>query len=263
MNTVVLCKEVPDTEARLTVKNGKVDFEGYGMVINPFDEYALEEALRIKDKYPETYVYVIMVGKATATKNLLNCLALGADEALLIADDALEGSDPPTIARIIAKAIQNLNPEIIFAGKQGVDYDWGLTPIALAELLGFPHVGVVKRFEPDLQARTFKAVMETDEGDLYFEGKLPAVITAEKGLNEPRYASLKGIMSAKKKPLAVKSLGDIGFDASEAGAGKSKITEVSLSLPPEKKPGRIIEGEKVEDKVAELVRALVEEAKVL
>jgi len=263
MNIVVIAKQVPDTEARLTVANEKVQLEGVNMVINPFDEYGLEEALRIKDSIPDVKVFVLMVGPETARKNLVNCLALGADEAVLIADDAAKGSDPHSVARILVEEIKKLEPTVVFAGKQGVDYDWGLAAIAVAELLGWPHVGVCKKFTPDFATGAFTAVAESDEGDFVYEGSLPLVLTAEKGLNEPRYASLKGIMGAKKKPFAKKTLSDVGVDADRVGSGAASVEEVRAFPPPEKAPGRIIEGETVEERVSELVRALREEAKVL
>ncbi len=265
MNIAVLIKEVPDTEARLNVKDWQVDLSEVSFVINPYDEYALEEALRIKDasEDKQVKVFVLMVGRETSRKNLLNCLALGADEAILIADPACDGSDPLTLARILAKVLKELSPTLVFAGKQGVDFDWGLTAIAVANELGYPHVGVVKEFKPDFKNSSFKAVSEADEGELVFEGRLPAVITAEKGLNEPRYASLKGIMGAKKKPMNIKNLADLDIDAQSVGSSSSKVKLIRCVPPPEKPPGKIIQGETVEEKVKELIRLLHEEAKVI
>lgn len=263
MNIVVIAKQVPDTEARLTVANEKVQLEGVNMVINPFDEYGLEEALRIKDSLPETKVYVLMVGPESARKDLVNCLALGADEAILVTDEAAAGSDPHAIARVLAEEIKKLESTVVFAGKQGVDYDWGLAAIAVAELLGWPHVGVCKKFKPDFTASTFTAAAESDEGDFIYSGTLPVVVTAEKGLNEPRYASLKGIMGAKKKPFAQRNLADVGADATQVGGCAATVEQVRAFPPPEKPPGRVIQAETVEELVAELVRVLREEAKVL
>jgi electron transfer flavoprotein beta subunit len=124
-------------------------------------------------------------------------------------------------------------------------------------------VGVVKQFTPDFAAKTFTAVSESDEGDLTFSGSLPAVITAEKGLNTPRYASLKGIMKAKKKPFTVHKLADTDADAAAVGADRAHVEEIQAAHPPPREPGRIIEGEELADRVCELVRVLREEAKVL
>ncbi|MCD6282516.1 electron transfer flavoprotein subunit beta/FixA family protein [bacterium] len=263
MNIAVITKVVPDTEARLSLAGDHVDLSSVEMVINPFDEYGLEEALKIKDADENAKVHVLMVGPESARKLVVNCLALGADEAVVIDDEAIDSGNPLAVAEVLAAEIKKLDPTLVFAGKQGVDYDWGLTAVAVAQKLSWPHVGVVKEFTPDFAAGTFTAVTESDEGDLKFNGSLPAVITAEKGLNTPRYASLKGIMKAKKKPFAVHKLADTGADPAAAGTSQSKVEEVQAMHPPAREPGRIIEGEEVLDRVCELVRVLREEAKVL
>lgn len=263
MNIAVITKVVPDTEARLSLAGDHVDLSSVEMVISPFDEYGLEEALKIKDADESVKVYVLMVGPESARKQVVSCLALGADEAIVIDDEAIDGGNPLAVAEVLAAEVKKLEPTLVFAGKQGVDYDWGLTAIAVAQKLNWPHVGVVKEFTPDFAAGTFTAVTEADEGDLTFTGSLPAVITAEKGLNTPRYASLKGIMKAKNKPFAVHKLADTGVDATAVGADNARLEEVIAMHPPAREPGRIIEGEEVLDRVCELVRVLREEAKVL
>ncbi len=263
MNIAVITKIVPDTEARLTLASERVDLSSVEMVINPFDEYGLEEALKIKDSDENAKVCVLMVGPESVRKQVVSCLALGADEAVVIDDEAIDGGNPLAVAEVLAAEVKKLDSTLVFAGKQGVDYDWGLTAIAVAQKLNWPHVGVVKEFTPDFAAGTFTAVTEADEGDLTFTGSLPAVITAEKGLNTPRYASLKGIMKAKKKPFAVHKLADTGVDATAVGADQARLEEVQAAHPPAREPGRIIEGEEVLDRVCELVRVLREEAKVL
>jgi len=263
VNIAVVTKLVPDTEARLAVAGARVDLTGVDMVLSPFDEYALEEALKLKDAHEGTVVSVLMVGPESARKQVVNCLALGADEAFVIDDAAIDGRNPLAVAKVLAAQVRKLNPILVFAGKQGVDYDWGLTAIALAQELDWPHAGVVKQFTPDFSAGTFSAVSEADEGDLTFTGSLPAVITAEKGLNTPRYASLKGIMAAKKKPFSVLKLGETGADAAAVGADAARVEELGVSPPPARAPGRLIPGEELADRVRELVRVLREEAKVL
>ncbi len=263
MNLAVITKLVPDTEARLSLAGDKVDLSDVEMVINPFDEYGLEEALKIKDADESVKVYALMVGPESARKQVVNCLALGADEAIVVDDEAIDGANPLAVAEVLAAELKKLDPVLVFAGKQGVDYDWGLTAVAVAQKLNWPHVGVVKQFTPDFAAKTFTAVTESDEGDLAFSGSLPAVITAEKGLNTPRYASLKGIMKAKKKPFAVHKLADAGVGAAAVGADRAKVEEVQATHPPAREPGRIIQGEEIADRVCELVRVLREEAKVL
>ncbi len=260
MNIVVLAKLVPDTEARLSVGSGSVDLASVEMVISPFDEYALEEALRIKDADASAKITVLMAGPESAKKQITNLLALGADEAVVI-NDAIDSANPAAIAKVLAAEVRKLDATIVFAGKQGVDYDWGMTAVAVAVELGWPHVGVVKKFEPDFAGGTFKAASESDEGDLAFAGKLPAVVTADKALNMVRYASLKGIMAAKKKPITVHKLAEAGVDS--ATLGTAKVENVSLGYPPARPAGRIITGEEAADKVRELVKCLREEARAI
>jgi electron transfer flavoprotein beta subunit len=263
MNIVVLTKLAPDTEARLSISGDRVNLAGVDLVVSPFDEYGLEEAIRIKEANEGTTVHVLMVGPEAGRKQIVNCLALGADEAIIVDDAATAGSDPHSLAKVLVAEIKKLEPTIVFAGKQGVDYDWGLTAIAVAAQLGWPHVGVAKEFKADFGAKTFTAVSESDEGDMTFTGALPAVVTAEKGLNTPRYASLKGIMGAKKKPFNVRKLADTGVDAGQVGAAASTVEEVKASHPPERPAGRIIAGDDLAVVVAELVKALREEARVI
>jgi len=260
MKIVVIVKEVPDTEARIAIKDGQPDLTGAKMIINPYDEYAVEEAILQADKLSGT-VTVVMIGDESSRKNLTNVLALGAADAILIKDPALAGSDPLQIAKVLKAAIEPLGADFILAGRQGVDYDWGLTGIALAELLGWGHVGLISKLE--ISGRSFKAVADGDDGRQTFEGSLPAVFTTDKGINEPRYASLKGIMAAKKKTVEEKNIADLGLDAAVVGAAAARVSIIGAQLPPQKQAGRIIEGETVEAKVAALVDALRNEAKVI
>lgn len=261
MKIVVIVKEVPDTEARITISDGSPDLSGVKMIINPYDEYAVEEAIQQADKLGGASVTVVMIGNDGSKKNLTNVLALGAEDAILIKDDALNGSDPIQLAKVLKAAIEPLGADFILAGRQGVDHDWGLTAIALAELMGWGHVGLITSLE--IADGRFKATSDGDNGKMTFEGQLPAVFTTDKGINEPRYASLKGIMAAKKKPVAEKGIADLGLDAAVVGGSAAGISFVGAKLPPEKQPGRIIEGETVEQKVAALVDALRNEAKVI
>jgi electron transfer flavoprotein beta subunit len=261
MKIVVIVKEVPDTEARIGLKDGRPELSGTAMVLNPYDEYAIEEALRQAEKNPGSSVTLVMAGTEASKKSIINALAMGVDEAVLIADPALEGSDQLQIARALKAAVAPLSPDFVIGGKQGVDYDYGLGAIALAHELGWPHVGVITKLE--LSGGAFKAESDSDEGKLVTEGALPAVFTAEKALNEPRYASLKGIMAAKKKPLTVKTLADLALNTADFGAAGAKVQMVGCEYPKTKAAGRMIEGETVQEKVANLVKALREEAKVI
>jgi electron transfer flavoprotein beta subunit len=261
MKIAVIVKEVPDTEARILLKDGRPDLASVNMVINPYDEYAVEEALRLTEKHPDSTVTAIFVGSESSRKSITNVLALGVADAVLIADPAVALLDPLQVAQALAAVLSELKPDVILGGKQGVDYDFGLTAIAVAEFLGLAHVGLVSKL--DLADGKFRAESDGDEGKLITEGRLPAVFTAEKALNEPRYASLKGIMAAKKKPVAVKTLGDLGLDAAGFGQAGAKVQLVGCDYPAPKAAGRMIEGETVQDKVTNLVKALREEAKVI
>ncbi|MCB1220317.1 MAG: electron transfer flavoprotein subunit beta/FixA family protein [Planctomycetales bacterium] len=261
MKIVVIVKEVPDTEAKITINGGKPDLSGVKMIINPYDEYAVEEAIQQADKLGDSSVTVVMIGDDNSKKNLTNVLALGAEDAILVKDAALAGSDPLQLAKVLKAAIEPLGAGMVLAGRQGVDHDWGMTGIALAELLGWGHVGLITGLE--ISGDSFKATSDGDNGKMTFEGSLPAVFTTDKGINEPRYASLKGIMAAKKKTVAEKSLADLGLDAAVVGGAAAKVSFVGADLPPQKQPGRIIDGDSVQAKVATLVDALRNEAKVI
>ena len=262
MKLVIIVKEVPDTETKILLQDGKPNLSGAKMVINPYDEYAIEEALQIAERTPESTTTAVMIANSPdSRKTLVNALALGVDDAVLIQDEALVAAGPLECAQVLGAAVNELNPDLILAGRQGVDYDWGLVPIALAETLGVGHVGLVSKLE--LGDGTFTAVSEGDDGTQTFEGKLPAVITTDKSLNEPRYASLKNIMKAKKKPIAEKDLAALGLDPAAVGASASKVSMLECEYPPQKQAGRIIEGETVEEKVRELLTALRNEAKVI
>jgi electron transfer flavoprotein beta subunit len=258
MEILVLLKEVPDTEARLSIAaDGALERKGLNFVANPFDEYAVEEGLKLKEAFGGKVTLIMAGNRPEGAKNILDSLAKGADEAVYVCDPGFYGADPLYAAHVL-KAVVSATPyDIILCGKQGVDYDFGMAGIALAELLGIPHVNIVTKLTVDPAAKTLKAERDTDDGKEVIQATLPAVIACEKGLNEPRYASLKGIMGAKKKPLAVKTLADVG-----APAYQPSLKLKGLALPPVKQPGRVITGE-LPDAVKELVKALREEAKVI
>jgi electron transfer flavoprotein beta subunit len=261
MRIVVIIKEVPDTEARIELDGGIPNLAATAMIVNPYDEYAVEEALRISEREADSTVVAVMVGRQQSQEILRKVLALGVHEAVLLADPALAGSGPLQVAIALKALVSELKPDLILGGRQGVDYDWGLAGIALAELLDWPHVGLISKLE--LAGGGFRAESEGDDGKQITEGRLPALFTTDKGINEPRYASLKGIMAAKKKPLAVKTLADIGVDPAAVNAGVSGVQLLGCSYPAAKQGGRIIGGETVAEKVAGLIKALREEAKVI
>lgn len=262
MKIAVLVKEVPNTEARPRIDGGRVSRAGIDYVLNPYDEYAIEEAIRKAEAAPGSETFFVTVGGVSEKKVLLNVLAMGIDRAVVVAYPEMEGANPRGAAKIIAKVLEAEKPDLILAGKQGVDYDYGQTPIFVAEYLGLPHVAQVVKI--DISGGGSVAICErnTDDGVEVVEVQLPAIITVDKGINEPRYPSLKGIMGAKKKPWDEKKPCDIGIDTALIDPAQAHIEYVSVSSPPTRQAGRKIEGEPA-DKVKELVRALREDSKVL
>ena len=263
MNIIVLTKQVPDTESLLDVNTEKkeINTPNAKWILNPYDEYAVEEALRIKADTGAGKVTVVSVGPNRAETALRSALAMGADEALLVSDPAADQSDPLGTARILAAAIAGMSYDLIIAGLRAVDDDYCQVPASLAELLDIPQVTcVVKREIVKDKIRCHQAV---DGGVQIVESELPMLFTTQKGINEPRYASLPNVMKAKKKPLQKKSLDDIGIAPANVGASAALVSLLSISLPPERKGGIIIEGHSAEAKAIELVRLLKEEARVI
>ena len=262
MNSIVCLKEVPDTETRIEVRGGKVVEEGIQYVVNPYDEFALEEALRWQEKFGGK-VTLVTLGPERARESVLKGLAMGADEVYHLSDPAFLGGDAFATAQALATAIRKLGDyDAIFCGKQGVDEDNAAVGIMLAELLDLPHVSVVTRFEIADDAKSARAEREIEGGREVVETPLPAVITAQKGLNEPRYPSFRGIRQARTKPYTLWSVGDVGLDGGVVGMGGAKLRVVEMLPPPERPPGRVIPGEPA-DAAKEVVRLLRSEAKVI
>lgn len=263
MKIVTLLKRVPDTEARILINQEGTGIreEGVKFVINPYDEYAVEEGLKLKEKVGgDSKVTVVCLGPEEATEMIRTALAMGADDAVHICDPALAKPDPFVSAAVLAKAIGEEGFDIIFCGKQAIDDDMAQVHSILGEILDIPQVNVAVTFEisEDLKKTVIRRRIEG--GDENVEAGLPAIVSCEKGLNEPRYASLPGIMKAKKKEIRKKTLADLGLGEEPSG-GRSRILKW-LPLP---KGGecRKVEAEETGDAVKELVRLLREEAKVI
>jgi electron transfer flavoprotein beta subunit len=266
LKIVVLVKNVPDTEAKIkpTPDRTKIDTQGIKWVMNTFDEYAVEAALQLREKFKDdTTVTVVSLGPDRVVETLRTALAMGADEAVHVWDPAFEGGDALCNAKILAKVVGSLGFDLIFGGKQGIDYDAAQTCAAVAEHLGIPQVQIVTKFEIGDDRATIVARRRIEGGDEVVEVRLPAVVTCEKGLNEPRYASLPGIMKAKKKEIKKIGLADLGgLTAQDVGAAGSGTAVVGYETLPERPACRMIAGEPAQQ-AAELVRALHEEAKVV
>jgi len=254
----VCVKQVPDTAARIQVEEaGIAEGAGSSWIVSPYDEFAIEEALRIKEA-GEAEVVVFCLGPERAQTAIRTALAMGADSGVHLQDPLFGNLDPLGTARALAAALGKEGPfDLILTGQQGVGGDHSQVPGLLAELLDLPSVTMAVKLElADGGARVEREIEGAHE---HWETSLPAVISAQKGLNEPRYANLKGIMKAKKKPLTVLGAGELGLDAG-ALAPRSRILE--LALPPARPEVTMIEGDPATQS-RELIRLLHQEAKVL
>ncbi|UCH65937.1 MAG: electron transfer flavoprotein subunit beta/FixA family protein [Ignavibacterium sp.] len=249
MKIAVCVSHVPDTATKVKLgEDGKtIDSNGVTYVINPYDEFAVEEALKTKEQIgDDTTVKVYSVGSDSAKESIRKALAMGADEGVLLKDD--NERDSIGIATALADEIQNDGCEIVFCGKQSVDYDNSIIGQLVAEILDYSCISVVVDLKIDGTKVT--AEREIEGGREVVVADLPIVITTQKGLNEPRYASLKGIMAAKKKTIEEKP----------AIEGKNLTEVVKMHMPQPKQAGRIIGTDS--SAVPELVKLLREEAKV-
>jgi electron transfer flavoprotein beta subunit len=249
MKIVVCVSHVPDTATRIKVgRDGKtIDPAGVTFIINPYDEYAVEEALKTKEKLGSGEVVVVSLGGDNSKETIRKALAMGVDSGVLLKDE--NHRDSLGVAKALAEEIKAQGAQIVFMGKQSVDYDNSIVGQLTAELLDFNCISVVVKL--DIDGEKVVAEREIEGGREVVQTSLPVVITCQKGLNEPRYASLKGIMAAKKKTIEEK-----------AAASYTPTSEViSMQLPSGKQPGRIVGSDA--SAVPELVRLLKEEAKVI
>ncbi|BCU81157.1 electron transfer flavoprotein subunit beta [Polycladomyces abyssicola] len=257
MNILVCLKQTFDTEEKIVLEDGRISEEGVEFVINPYDEYAVEEAIKLKEQHGGE-VTVITVGPERAEQALRTAMAMGADKGIIVDMEDFEGeADEHTIAHILAGVIRDLEYDIILTGYMAVDDGSAQVGPRLAELLGIPHISTITKLTIDGDT----VEVEKDvEGDVeYIQSKLPILVTAQQGLNEPRYPSLPGIMKAKKKPLERLDLDDLDLDE-ELLEAKTETLEVFM--PPKKEAGKILEGD-LSEQVQELVRLLQHEAKVI
>ena len=264
MNIIVCLKQVPDTETQIKVGSDEKSIvtDDIKWVMNPYDEYGVEEALRIKEKFGGE-VTVVGLGPKRVTESIRTALAMGADKGILVSDEALEGSDSLAVAKALAAAIKELDYDLIFSGQRGVDDDMGVVGANIAELLDIPQLSVIDKVEVAEDGKSVKVNRPIEGSTLVIESPLPALITTQKGLNEPRYASLPGIMKAKKKPFDEKTLSDLGLDAAEFGEGARKVKVLEIKPPPAREAGKIVEGETPQEKAAGLAKLLHDEVKVI
>jgi len=256
VNIVACVKQVPDTETLIKVKpdGSGIMEDGIKWVMNPYDEFGVEEALKWKEKFGGD-VTIISVGPARVMETIRTALAMGADKGIQIDDPSLHGTDAFTTATALAAAIKTIPYDVIFCGQRAIDDDSGQVGAVLAELLGIPSVTIITKAEA--ADKTVKVLRPIEGAQLSIQSPMPCVITCQKGLNEPRYASLPGIMKAKKKPVDIKNAAALGITVDV----KAKV--VKTIPPPARPPGKIIEGEEPAQKAATLVKLLREEAKVI
>lgn len=255
MNILVVMKQTFDTEEKISIQNGKINEDGVEFIINPYDEYAVEEAIKLRDEFGGE-VTVITVGPSRAENALRTALAMGADKAVIVDNDSLI-ADEYTITKVLGAAIKDRPFDIILGGNMSVDNGAGQIGPRLAEELGIPHVATITKLTIEGSKATVVRDVEGDSETI--EVSLPVLVTAQQGLNEPRYPSLPGIMKAKKKPMERLSVDDLGLNPEEIQA---KTTIVDQYLPPKKEAGRVLTGD-LSDQVKELVQLLRNEAKVV
>ena len=240
MKVIVPVKRVPDTagDKRIDPESKTVDRDSVEAVLCPVNEFAIEEAVRLKER-EDAEVTVLLVGPESAQTTVRKALSYGLDGAVQVTDDAVAGSDALGTARIIAKALEAEDWDLVIFGNQSTDARTCLVPAAVAELLGVPSLTYARRLEVDGDKVTVHR--EHEEGWDVVESSLPAIVSVVEAINEPRYPSFKGIMAAKSKPLEVKSLADLGVEPADVGAGGAAATMYEFEARPPKEAGTIVE----------------------
>lgn len=265
MKILVLLKQVPDSTTNIKVlpDGSDIDRTGVKMVLNPFAEFAIETAVQLREKRSDvTQITGVIAGSAKVLDALYSALAIGADDGIHILDDNFDRNyDELQMAALVAALVKDMGFDLVIRGKQEIDLDSGQIGPALAEALDLPHVGAVTRLDVAADGKSLTANRRIEGADELATVRLPALITIEKGLVEPRYPSLPNLMKAKKKPIkSVKPTEIAGGPAAIERVGGSKMHRVEL--PPPRPPGKVLDGDPAQA-VRELVRLLREEAKVL
>jgi electron transfer flavoprotein beta subunit len=248
---LVTVKRVPDPETIVKIgpDGASIATENVKWVINPFDEIAIEEALRVKEKVPGTDVILLSIGQKTSQEQLRTGLAMGADRAVLVLTDQV--LEPLAIARVVQKIVEGEKPDLVLLGKQAIDDDSNCVGQMLAELVGWPQATFASKLELAADQKSAHVTREVDGGLETVAVPLPAIVTADLRLNEPRYASLPGIMKARKKELKEIPVADVGVDVSP------RVKVLKLETPPKRVGGRKV------GSVQDLVKVLHDEAKVI
>ncbi|WP_428911742.1 electron transfer flavoprotein subunit beta/FixA family protein [Niallia sp. Krafla_26] len=256
MNIIVLLKQTFDTEERIVIENGQIVEDGPEYVINPYDEYAVEEAVKLKETQG-AQVTVVTFGPPRAESALRTALAMGADKAILIEDDESLNLDEHSISKILTATIKDRDYDLVLTGSMSVDNGASQVAVRVAEELNLAHVATAVELTIDSDKVT--VVKDVEGNSEVIEASLPLLVTAQQGLNEPRYPSLPGIMKAKKKPIERLSIEDLELNQEESAA---KSVTLDQFLPPKKEAGKVLSGE-LSGQAQELVQLLHQEAKVI
>ncbi|MEK9627823.1 MAG: electron transfer flavoprotein subunit beta/FixA family protein [Nitrospinota bacterium] len=263
MKIIVCIKQVLDTGAKIEIQDEKIVSPGSPFIMNPYDEFAVEEAVRIKTALPDSEITVLSLGPDSVKETLKRALAMGADHAVHISDPLFDGIDNSLVASVLARAVQKHSFDLVLCGRQAVDDDMAQVGPALAVLLEIPFVTIVTKiqFSDDFKSADITRQIEGGS-EIRKNMTLPFLATCQKGLNEPRLPSLKGIMAAKKKEIQNLSATDLGLDAEALNPENNKLQEIKLSLPPERKKGIILEGTD-EEMAKQLATIIREEEKII
>ena len=253
MNIAVLIKMVPDTESRLEIVDGKLKDKGFRYMVNPYDEFAVEQAVQFKEaKGGKVTLVSLFSGNASIDTDLRKMMAIGADETIVLRQQGYSGDKPSSNARILAETVKGLNADLIICGVQGIDYYQAATGPMVAHFLEIPHVSGVTNLE--LNGDKLTASRQIEGGLQIIETPTPVLITCQKDMTKVRFPALKDIMMSKRKPFDNRDVG------SESG---NDVQTIECSLPPARGGGVILEGDSPENKVDKLIEKLKTEAKVL
>lgn len=263
MNIVVCVKQTPDTETKVKIgADGKsLNEDGVNFILNPYDEFAIEEAIRIKEKLSAGEITVISVGPERAKSAITTSLAMGGDKAVHLSDALFNGSDSLGIAKALAKVISGIPYDLILCGHKAIDDDAVQVGGLLAELLNIPQAYIVTKIELSADNKSVICHKQVEGGTQVVEMPLPALATCQKGINEPRYPTLPNIMKAKKKEVKIMTAAELGI-TDAVGSANAKVIIEQMTLPAERTAGKPLEGEP-EDTAKQLINLLHTEAKVI
>jgi electron transfer flavoprotein beta subunit len=253
MNIAVLIKMVPDTESKLEVNDGTLNDQNFKYMVNPYDEFAVEQAVQFKEAEGGKVTLLSLFSEdSSIDTDLRKMLAIGADEIVVLRQNGYRGDKPLANAKVLSDAIKELDIDLVLCGIQGIDYYQAATGTMVAQMLGIPNISGVTSLE--YNSGTLKAKRQIEGGLQTVETPTPAVITCQKDMNKVRFPALKDIMMSKRKPFENKNVDSI--DSNDALTSES-------SLPPARDGGEMIDGENAEDKVNKLIEKLKMEAKVI